>query len=71
MDMDYRLVCLQLETNVEGISMAKLFGGTYEMLKRDIQSNRLSKEEYGYRLIDYFNAGKLTEQEVRELEDLK
>ena len=70
MDMDYRLVCLQLETNVEGISMAKLFGGTYEMLKRDIQSNRLSKEEYGYRLIDYFNAGKLTEQEVRELEDL-
>ena len=71
MDMDYRVVCLQLESNVEGISMARLFGGTYEMLKRDIQSNRLTKEEYGYRLIDYFNAGKLTEEEVRELEDLK
>lgn len=71
MDMDYRVVCLQLESNIEGISMSRLFGGTYEMLKRDIQSNRLSKEEYGYRLIDYFNAGKLTKEEVRELEDLK
>lgn len=71
MDMDYRVVCLQLESNIEGISMARLFGGTYEMLKRDIQSNRLTKEEYGYRLADYFNAGKLTEQEVRELEDLR
>lgn len=71
MDMDYRVVCLQLESNIEGISMARLFGGTYEMLKRDIQSNRLSKEEYGYRLIDYLNAGKLTEEEVRELEDLR
>lgn len=71
MDMDYRVVCLQLESNIEGISMVRLFGGTYEMLKRDIQSNRLTKEEYRYRLADYFNAGKLTEQEVRELEDLR
>lgn len=73
MDMDYRVVCLQLQSEGfnGGIEMARLFGGTYEMLKRDIQSNRLSKEEYGYRLIDYFNAGKLTEEEVRELEDLK
>lgn len=72
MDMDYRVVCLQLATEeIEGgVSMARLFGGTYEMLKRDIQSNRLTKEEYGYRLTDYFNAGKLTEEEVRELEDL-
>lgn len=71
MDMDYRVVCLQLESNVEGISMAKLFGGVYEMLKRDILSKRLTKEEYGYRLTDYFNAGKLTEEQVRELEDLR
>lgn len=73
MDMDYRVVCLQLATEeIEGgVSMTRLFGGTYEMLKRDIQSNRLTKEEYGYRLIDYFNAGKLTEEEVRELEDLR
>lgn len=73
MDMDYRVVCLQLATEeIEGgVSMARLFGGTYEMIKRDIQSNRLSKEEYGYRLTDYFNAGKLTEEEVRELEDLR
>ena len=71
MDMDYRVVCLQLESNVEGISMAKLFGGAYEMLKRDILSKRLTKEEYGYRLADYFNAGKLTEEQVRELEDLR
>lgn len=71
MDMDYRVVCLQLESNIEGISMSRLFGGAYEMLKRDILSKRLSKEEYGYRLTDYFNAGKLTEEEVRELEDLR
>ena len=73
MDMDYRVVCLQLQSeNInDGVSMARLFGGTYEMLKRDILSKRLSKEEYEYRLIDYFNAGKLTEEEVRELEDLK
>lgn len=71
MDMDYRVVCLQLESNIEGISMSRLFGGAYEMLKRDILSKRLTKEEYGYRLTDYFNAGKLTEEEVRELEDLK
>lgn len=73
MDMDYRVVCLQLQSEGfnGGIEMARLFGGAYEMLKRDILSKRLSKEEYGYRLIDYFNAGKLTEEEVRELEDLK
>ena len=73
MDMDYRVVCLQLTTEeIEGgVSMARLFGGTYEMIKRDILSKRLSRQEYGYRLADYFNAGKLTEQEVRELEDLR
>lgn len=73
MDMDYRVVCLQLATEeIEGgVSMSRLFGGAYEMLKRDILSKRLTKEEYSYRLTDYFNAGKLTEQEVRELEDLR
>ena len=73
MDMDYRVVCLQLATEeIEGgVSMAKLFGGAYEMLKRDILSKRLTREEYGYRLADYFNAGKLTEEQVRELEDLR
>ena len=73
MDMDYRVVCLQLATEeIEGgVSMARLFGGAYEMLKRDILSKRLSRQEYGYRLADYYNAGKLTEQEVRELEELR
>lgn len=71
MDMDYRVVCLELATETQGISMARLFGGVYEMLKRDILSGRLSKEEYGHRLADYFNAGKLTEQQVKELEDLR
>ncbi len=73
MDMDYRVVMLQLATEEleGGVSMARLFGGTYEMIKRDILSKRLTREEYGYRLADYFNAGKLTEQEVRELEDLR
>ena len=54
-----------------GVSMARLFGGTYEMIKRDILSKRLTREEYGYRLADYYNAGKLTEEQVRELEDLR
>ena len=73
MDMDYRVVCLQLATEEleGGVSMAKLFGGVYEMLKRDILSKRLTRQEYGYRLADYFNAGKLTEEQVRELEDLR
>lgn len=73
MDMDYRVVMLQLATEeLEGeVSMARLFGGTYEMLKRDILSKRLSRQEYGYRLADYFNAGKLTEEQVRELEELR
>ena len=73
MDMDYRVVCLQLQSeNInDGVSMARLFGGAYEMLKRDILSKRLTREEYGYRLADYFNAGKLTEEQVRELEDLR
>lgn len=73
MDMDYRVVCLQLATEEfeGGVTMARLFGGVYEMLKRDILSKRLSRQEYGYRLADYFNAGKLTEEQVRELEDLR
>lgn len=73
MDMDYRIVMLQLATEeLEGeVSMARLFGGTYEMLKRDILSKRLSRQEYGCRLADYFNAGKLTEEQVRELEELR
>lgn len=73
MDMDYRIVMLQLATEeLEGeVSMARLFGGTYEILKRDILSKRLSRQEYGYRLADYFNAGKLTEEQVRELEELR
>ena len=71
MDMDYRVVCLELATETQGISMARLFGGVYEMLKRDILSRRLTREEYGHRLADYYNAGKLTEEQVRELEDLR
>lgn len=73
MDMDYRVVMLQLATEEleGGVSMARLFGGTYEMIKRDILSKRLTREEYGYRLADYYNAGKLTEEQVRELEDLR
>ena len=73
MDMDYRVVMLQLATEEleGGVSMARLFGGTYEMIKRDILSKRLTREEYGHRLADYFNAGKLTEEQVRELEELR
>ena len=70
-DMDYRIVVLELQQGQPiQADFYKLFGGVYEMLKRDILSKRLSKSEYGYRLIDYFNVGKLTEQQVRELEDL-
>ena len=70
-DMDYRIVTLELQQQLPiQTGMFKLFGGVYEMLKRDILSKRLSKSEYEYRLTDYFNVGKLTEQQVRELEDL-
>ena len=70
MDMDYRVVCLQLESNVEGVSMTRLFGGTYEMLQRDILSNRYSKEEYKYRLDAYLSANKITNEEYERLGDM-
>ena len=67
MDMDFRVVCLQLEGGVENISMAKLFGGTYEMLQRDIQSKRYSVDEYKYRLEAYLSANKITQEEYEKL----
>ena len=70
MDMDYRVVCLQLATETQGISMARLFGGTYEMLKRDILSKRYSVEEYKYRLDAYLSVNKITEKEYEELGEM-
>ena len=70
MDMDYRVVCLQLEGGIENVSMARLFGGTFEMLQRDILSNRYSKEEYKYRLDAYLSANKITEKEYEKLGDM-
>ena len=70
MDMDYRVVCLQLEGGIENISMARLFGGTYEMLQRDIQSKRYSVDEYKHRLNIYLSANKITEDEYNKLGDM-
>ncbi|MBP3906674.1 MAG: hypothetical protein J6D12_06085, partial [Peptostreptococcaceae bacterium] len=70
MDMDFRVVCLQLEGGIENVSMARLFGGTFEMLRRDIQSKRYSKEEYKYRLDAYLSANKITEDEYEKLGDM-
>ena len=70
MDMDYRVVCLELATETQGISMARLFGGTYEMLQRDILSKRYSVEEYKYRLDAYLSVNKITEKEYEELGDM-
>ena len=67
MDMDYRVVCLQLSGGIENISMAKLFGGTYKMLQRDILSKRYSVDEYRHRLEVYLNANKVTEDEYKKL----
>ena len=70
MDMDYRVVCLELATETQGFSMARLFGGTYEMLKRDILSKRYSVEEYKYRLDAYLSVNKITEKEYEELGEM-
>ena len=72
MDMDYRVVCLQLvtEENEGGVSMARLFGGAYEMLQRDIQSKRYSIDEYKHRLDVYLGANKITEDEYNKLGDM-
>lgn len=70
MDMDYRVVCLELATETQGISMARLFGGVYEMLQRDIQSKRYSIDEYRYRLDAYLSANKITEDEYNKLGDM-
>lgn len=72
MDMDYRVVCLQLQSeNInDGVSMARLFGGVYEMLQRDIQSKRYSIDEYRHRLDAYLSANKITEDEYNKLGDM-
>ena len=72
MDMDYRVVCLQLQTeNInDGVSMARLFGGIYEMLQRDIKSKRYSIDEYRYRLDAYLSANKITNEEYEKLGDM-
>lgn len=72
MDMDYRVVCLQLQSEGfnGGIEMARLFGGTYEMLQRDILSKRYSIEEYKYRLDAYLSVNKITEKEYEELGEM-
>lgn len=72
MDMDYRVVCLQLQSeNInDGVSMARLFGGAYEMLQRDIQSKRYSVDEYRHRLDAYLGANKITEDEYNKLGDM-
>ena len=70
MDMDYRVVCLELATETQGISMARLFGGAYEMLQRDIQSKRYSIDEYRHRLDVYLGANKITEEEYNKLGDM-
>ena len=70
MDMDYRVVCLELATETQGISMARLFGGTFEMLQRDILSKRYSVEEYKYRLDAYLSVNKITEKEYEELGEM-
>ena len=72
MDMDYRIVCLQLQSeNInDGVSMLRLFGGTYEMLQRDILSKRYSIDEYRYRLDAYLSANKITNEEYEELGEM-
>lgn len=70
MDMDYRVVCLQLQSETSGLNMARLFGGAYEMLQRDIQSKRYSIDEYKHRLDAYLGANKITEEEYNKLGDM-
>ena len=43
---------------------------SYDMLKRDILSQRYSKEEYRYRLDRYLLANKISDEEYKELEGL-
>lgn len=70
MDMDYRIVMLQLENEMEDVSLARIFNGAYEMLKRDILSKRLTKEEYRHRTADYLMAGKINKEQYLELEKI-
>lgn len=70
MDMDYRVVCLQLADNTESISVARLLGSTYEMLQRDIQSRRYPVDEYKHRLDAYLEVRKITEEEYIKLGEM-
>ena len=48
----------------------KKYNYSYDMLKRDILSQRYSKEEYQYRLDRYLLANKISDEEYKELEGL-
>ena len=69
-----------LEVNVLGLDSEnvllnnrkanKIFNPSYEMLKRDILSERYSSDEYKYRLERYLLADKISNEEYNELEEL-
>ena len=69
-----------LEVNVLGLDSEdvlfnnrkanKIFNPSYEMLKRDILSERYSSDEYKYRLERYLLANKISNEEYNELEEL-
>ena len=48
----------------------KKYNYSYDMLKRDILSQRYSREEYQYRLDRYLLANKISDEEYKELEGL-
>ena len=77
MDMDYRMITLQIENNVEpvdnGVSVMGFFrvqATPFDMLKRDILTHRLSKTEFIKRIKSYLTIGKITNAEYEELEGL-
>ena len=70
MDMDYRVVCLEVAGGDSPVQVARLFGGTFEMLKRDIKSQRYSNSEYRNRIEAYLNTGKISQSEYQELGEM-
>ena len=70
LDMDYRVIVLQLSANVQLPQTFSLINNLFDMLQRDVQSYRLPNEEYKHRINDYYNVGKLSEDEVIRLEEL-
>lgn len=70
MDLNYRCICIQLTLGKDISDKLLLLSDSYKILKRDILSKRLSNDEYLYRLHDYLQVKRITQEQYEELKEM-